>query len=377
MELTIQKKSLLKGLARAHNVADRKGSMAILSNILFRAEPNKDLSLAATDLYLGVNARSEANIQKEGSIAVNAKTIYDIVKNLPEGEVHWVVTEQNAEIRCGKVHYKLPGMSGDDFPPLPNPEDAIFHSVSADALSQLIASTHFSMSSDESRPHLAGALLEGDANLVRMVTTDGHRLSKAEIELKDPNTHLKFSLLTPHKGVTELRRLLDEVKADSKAKEDLPIISLAPSKGNLFVRTHTTELSIKLSDEQFPPYEKVIPPDQKHRIAVDRASFIEALKRIALVANDKSGGVRFELTEGLLKVSSENPEVGQGFEEMEVDYAADPIRIGFNARYVLDALQALDSDEVFLDLSGELDPMVIRPAESAMDYVGVIMPMRI
>ena len=377
MELSISKKSFLRGLARTHAVADRKSSMPILSNILLTAEGKDTLALAATDLYLGVAASAEAKVKKGGSVAVSARTLFDIVKNLPEGEIQWTVGEnQAAEIRCGKVRYKIPGMPGEDFPPLPNPGKADFAEIDAEVLGELIQHTQYSMSTDDTRPHLAGALFEGDGKIVRMVTTDGHRLSKAETKMGDKAPMLNFSMLVPNKGVNELKRLIEDAKGDRKDDGKITV-SVATTGGNAFFRREGISLSVKLADEQFPPYAKVIPQQQSRRVVVNRAAIMEALKRISLVASDKSGGVRLHIEAGQLRITSENPDVGEGSEEMDVDFAGDPLVIGFNARYLLDVLGSLSADDVALELSGELDPGVVRPVTEAIDFIGVIMPMRI
>lgn len=377
MELTISKKSFLRGLARTHGVADRKSSMPILSNILLSTDSTSTLRLAATDLYLGVTATAEAQVTAGGSVAVSARTLFDIVKNLPDGDVKWTVGPNHAaEIRCGKVKYRIPGMPGDDFPPLPSPGRAEFVELAADTVGDLIAKTHFSMSTDDTRPHLAGALFEGDGKVVRMVTTDGHRLSKAEHRID--GAMLNFSMLVPNKGVSELRRLVDDIKAEQKKGEgDVPKVGVATTGGNAFFRGNDVLLSVKLADEQFPPYAKVIPQQQKRRIIVARQSLADSLRRISLVSSDKSGGVRLQIEPGLLRIVSENPDIGEGSEELDVDYAGDPLSIGFNARYLLDALGALAEDEISLELSGELDPGVIKPVGDTSNFIGVVMPMRI
>jgi DNA polymerase-3 subunit beta len=377
MELSISKKSFLRGLARTHAVADRKSSMPILSNILLTAEGTGTLALAATDLYLGVSATADAKVKKGGSVAVSARTLFDIVKALPEGEVQWTVGEnQAAEIRCGKVRYKIPGMPGEDFPPLPNPGKVDFADLDAELLGDLINHTSYAMSSDDTRPHLAGALFEGDGKVVRMVTTDGHRLCKAEAKL-DKGPMLNFGMLVPNKGIAELKRMIEDAKSD-RGKDDGPLtVGVATTGGNAFFRREGIQLSVKLADEQFPPYAKVIPQQQNRRMVIGRTQLTEALKRISLVASDKSGGVRLGLEAGLLRITSENPDVGEGSEELEVDFAGDPVVIGFNARYLLDVLGSLASDQVALELSGELDPGVVRPVSESIDFIGVIMPMRI
>ena len=379
MHLTIHKKDFLRSLARTHSVADRKSSMPILSNILLSTDGPKTLRFAATDLYLSVTSTAPAEIKTGGTIAVAARTLFDIVKNLPEGEVTLqIVGNHGVEIRSGKVRFKIPGMPGQDFPSLPNPGTAEFAALDADEVGKLLSLTHYSMSSDETRPHLAGALFEGDGKSVRMVTTDGHRLSKAECKRGEGKKLLNFSMLVPAKGIAELRRLIDEAKADrQKGDETAPSVSVATAGGNAFFIRDDVMLSVKLVDEQFPPYSKVIPTAQTRKVGVPRMRLIEALRRISLVASDKSGAVLFSAEPGILRITSENPDVGEGMEELEVHYAGDAIQIGFNARYVMDVLGPLVEDDVRLELGGQLDPGVIRPAGSSTDFVGVIMPMRI
>ena len=377
MELSIDKQEFLRGLARTHAVADRKSSMHILSNVLLSTEGKNQLRLSATDLYLGVTSLVPAKIIKGGTIAVAARTLFDIVKNLPAGEVTWKLSDTHAvEIRCGKVRFKIPAMPGEDFPPLPNPGEADFSEIPADVLSELIGLTQFSMSHDDTRPHLAGTLFEGDGKIVRMVTTDGHRLSKAEQKLGDGEAMLNFSMLVPHKGVSELKRMLDEARPAAKGEEPTRI-GVAVSSGSAYFRAGDLNLSVKLTDEQFPPYSKVIPQQSTRKVVAARLMFVEALKRISLVANDKSGGVQLQIEPGVIRLQSQNPDVGEGSEEVDVDYAGESLKIGFNARYLLDALNALPNDEVALELSGELDPGVVKPVGGRSDFVGVIMPMRI
>ncbi len=378
MELTIDKQQFLRGLVRTHGVADRKSSMHILSNVLLSAEGTDRLRLSATDLYLGVTALVPGSIKKGGTIAVAARTLFEIVKNLPEGEVAWKLSDSHAvELSCGKVRYRIPAMPGEDFPPLPNPGDADFAHLEASVLANLIALTQYSMSHDDTRPHLAGTLFEGDGKVVRMVTTDGHRLSKAEHRVSSKASMMNFSMLVPHKGISELKRLLDDVKAAKGKGDESTTIGIATAGGNAFFLRDDLCLSVKLADENFPPYSKVIPSKQSRTIVAARAALVEALRRISLVANDKSGGVQLLLEPGTLRIQSQNPEVGEGSEEVDVDYAGEELRIGFNARYLLDALSALPDDEVAIELSGERDPGVIKPVGDGTEYIGVIMPMRI
>jgi DNA polymerase III subunit beta len=372
MELSISKKDFLRGLSRTHAVADRKSSMPILSNVLLSADDAGILRLAATDLYLAVSASVEAGVKRTGSVALSARTLFEIVKNLPEGEVKLAVDKNHAlSLRSGKIKFRIPGMPGEDFPPLPSPGETGFSELDAGVLAQLIALTQYSMSSDDTRPHLAGTLFESDGKAARMVTTDGHRLSKAEAPVEQAAS---FSMLVPQKGVAELKRLIEDARSDKKG--DRVTLGVATMGGNAFFRGHDVLLSVKLADEQFPPYSKVIPQSSSRRVVAARELLIDSLRRISLVASDKSGGVRLILEAGRLEIMSENPDVGEGSEELEVDFMGEKLAIGFNARYLLDALSAMSDDEVALELGGELDPGVIKPVSDAR-FVGVIMPMRI
>ena len=210
-----------------------------------------------------------------------------------------------------------------------------------------------------------------------MVTTDGLRLSKAEQTVGGKGSMLKFSMLVPHKGISELKRLLDDIKAGKGKGENAPTIGIATSGGNAFFQREDLCLSVKLADENFPPYNKVIPSKQSRTVIAARGPLVEALRRISLVANDKSGGVQLMITPGVLRLQSQNPEVGEGSEEVDVDYAGDELKIGFNARYLLDALSAMTHDEIAIELSGERDPGVVKPVGDNSEFIGVIMPMRI
>ncbi len=382
MQLTISKRNFQRALERTHAVADRKSSVPILSNVLLTTEDTTTLRLAATDLYLGVTSTAPVTVTKGGSVAVSARTLYDIVKNLPDGEVTWSVGPNHAaEITVGKVRYRIPGMPGDDFPPLPTPGASEMSSIDVDVVADLITKTSYSMSTDDTRPHLASALFEGEGRLVRMVTTDGHRLSKCEHRLREGTPMVNFSMLVPQKGIAELKRLLEDAKKDRPQKGDdaAPlVVGVAHAGGNAFFRREGVQLSVKLADEQFPPYAKVIPQAQDKKVVVARGPLLDALRRISLVAGDKTGaGVRFVVRAGVLGVVSENPDLGEGREELDVDYAGGEVTIGFNARYLQDVLGSLSDDEIVIELAGDLDPGVIRPAGDGADFVGVVMPMRI
>jgi DNA polymerase-3 subunit beta len=370
MEFKIEKASLLQGLYLAQGISDRKSTMPILANVLLRTDGKDKLLVAATDLNVTVTAELPCKVTSEGGLTVGAKHLHDIVKSLPTDELTVKRTEnQYAEIRAGKVDYKVVGMADRDFPKLPNHREVTFSKVDAPTLRDMIAKTFFSISTDETRYHLNGVLFESDGQVARMVSTDGHRLSKVERPLVD-GPKLAAGIIIPRKGLMELRRALETA--------DGPI-ELGIHNGHLFVRVENTALSVKLIDAQFPPYDQVIPKENEKIVIAPRVATLEALKRISIMSSDKTWGIKLGIDKGELKVASDNPDLGEAHESLDVSYDGPALTIGFNAKYFIELLGEMEGDEVKLELNGELDPGLVRPAENAKGggYVGVVMPMRI
>jgi DNA polymerase III subunit beta len=223
--------------------------------------------------------------------------------------------------------------------------------------------------------HLNSALFEWEGTKIRMVTTDGHRLSKLEVE--SDGTEASASMLVPLKGVLELRRLCDEALGEASG-DDAPELALTQSGPNAFFDLAGFHFSVKLVDAQFPPYQQVIPENTDHKMRLPRDAVQDALRAVSLAANDRTGGVKISLSKNAVRFTSESPESGEGFDEVAVDYEGPDVTIGFNARYFIDVLNAIDAEEVVVEVSGELDPALIRPGtESSGEYIAVIMPMRI
>lgn len=370
MELKIEKGTFLAGLYLAQGIADRKSTMPILANVLLRTEGKEKLLVAATDLNVTVTAELPARITAEGGITLGARHLHEIVRALPGDSVSLRRADNSyAELRAGKVEYKVVGMPDRDFPKLPNHREVEFRAVEAAALLDMIDKTFFSVSTDETRYHLNGVLFDcdgaGDKAQARMVSTDGHRLSKIDRAL--PGGPKAQGVIIPRKGLSEIRRALEGASGQ---------IELGFHKGHAFVRVGTTAISVKLIEAQFPPFEQVIPKDAERKVPVDRAALLEALKRISIMSSDKTQGVKVALTEGTLRISSDNPDLGEAREELEVKFDQGPVTIGFNARYLIDLLGQMGTEKVRLELNGELDPGVIRPIDGE-DYLGVVMPMRI
>lgn len=377
MELVAPKKNLLRLLQRCQGVADKKSTMPVLANVLLSAQGNL-LQVAATDLYISVTDSIEAEITREGSVAVPARDAFDRVRHMPDGPIQ-ISVSNNAATTIKAVgsarRYTLHGLPGSDFPNLPAvADDAPRIDLNVRTLLTLIDRTVFSISTDETRAHLNSALFECEGNVVRMVTTDGHRLSKMEAKVEGLDA--QTTMLVPQKAVSELKKLLDEVAETDREKVLLTIAQTGP---NAFFTLSGVQFSVKLIDAQFPPYEAVIPAMTDRAVKTARAPFREALRAVSLAASDRTGGVKLAISENALRITSESPESGNGFDEVPIDYTGPEISVGFNAKYLLDVLDAIrDVDEVTLGLSGELDPAVVRPVSDENEqYIAVVMPMRI
>jgi DNA polymerase-3 subunit beta len=382
MELTVPKKDLLKLLTRMQGVAERKSTMPVLSNVLLAVDGPSALRVAATDLYLALVGRVTVDVSRGGSVAVPAKDLLERVRMMPEGPVH-LAAQDNATTTLKAAgsarRYTLRGMPGDDFPPLPTPsEGSPSLALDVDVLQELIAKTHFSISTDETRAHLNSALFEWDGDVVRMVTTDGHRLSKMEVKVS--GRQASATMLIPLKAIQELRRLSDDIAAEAKdaAKEGgaKAQLQITQSGSSAFFQGGGMSFAVRLVDAQFPPYAQVIPQQSEKLVRIPRAAFADALRAVSVAASERTGGVKLALTKGTVRITTESPESGEGFDEVPIEYSGQPMTIGFNAKYFLDVLGALDEDEVQLGLGGELDPAVVRPV-GQRQFLAVVMPMRI
>lgn len=375
MQVTVSKKELLRLLARCQGVADKKSTMPVLGNVLLEASGN-GLRLSATDLFLSVSGEVPAEVTAKGNVAVGARDLFERVKAMPEGKLSITTTDgASTTIRAvGQARrYTLHGIPGSEFPQLPEPaKNEATLTLDVDVVGLLISTTHFSISTDETRLHLNSALFEWKAGLVRMVTTDGHRLSRMQIQVKTKAPDL--TMLVPLKGVQELRRLCDEARG-----EGVKTLQLQRSGQNAFFQIGGIQFGVKLVDAQFPPYDQVIPTSTSYSIVAPRASVADAIRAVSIAASDRTGGIKLSLDQNVIRFSSESPESGDGFDEVPVEYNGDAFTVGFNAKYFLDVLAAIECDELNLGISGELDPAVIRPAQNleGSDYLAVVMPMRI
>jgi DNA polymerase III subunit beta len=376
MQVVVNKRDLVRIVARCQGVADKRSTMPMLGNVLVETEGTGLLKLSATDLYLGLTGTITAEVETAGTVAVGARDLFERVKMMPEGEILLSAPGQGSLViraRGQARRYTLKGIPGADFPSLPKPTGAgEVLELATQSLALLIHRTHFSIAVDDTRLHLNSALLQWEGDRVRMVTTDGHRLSKMEIQGVGSNAFA--SMLIPLKGVQELRRLCDEAVA-----EGIGTVSIVQHGPNAFFRAGTLQLSVKLVDVQFPPYQQVIPASAQHRVVANRALLGEALRAVAIAASERTGGVKISFAPNVMRFASESPESGDGFDELAIEFEGTPTTVGFNAHYLLQAIGCIEQEAVALGISGELDAATLQPAEQATSesYLAVVMPMRI
>ncbi|MCB9655262.1 MAG: DNA polymerase III subunit beta [Deltaproteobacteria bacterium] len=369
MELNIRVPELTRALHRVQGIVEKKTTKPVLASVLIRTRGQDRIAVSATDLEIALTGDYEAEVVKEGSITIGAKALYDIVRSLPEEHASLKRTANNwVEIVCGKVKYRLVANSDEEFPKLPAFSDAAFFSVDAAVVRGMIDKTLYAVSTDETRYNLTGVYCEALAREagLRMVATDGHRLSV--VERTTPQAPIiKDGVIIPRKGLIELRKILDDAGEDGR---------LAFVDNSAVFESSGLTLTMRLVDGRFPDYQQVIPTAFSRQIRLSRATLTQALKRTSLLAPDKGQGVRFDLTENTLSLTTNNPDLGEAREDIDVAYEGEPLRIGFNVRYVMDALSVITEENAVIELTDELSPGVFYGA-GAEGYRAVVMPMRI
>lgn len=366
MEIQIAVEELSRALYRAQGIAEKKSTLPMLSNVLLEARDGK-LFLTAFDMEIGLLGEHRAEVAKEGKIAVSARRLFDIVKMLPEPTMILRQKSNNfLEITCGTSRFRIVASSAEDFPRLPV-ADVPFVAVEPRKLQEMLELASIAVSSDETRLNLNGVFFQPVQGGVRTVATDGHRLSLVEGQMEG-RFEVGAGVILPRKGVAELRKLLAE--GDAGPTE----LGFA---GNMCVfRRPGLTFLMQLVNGQFPEYEKVIPREQSCSLILGRTRFLEALRRVSLLSQDQMHTVKLEAGDGALSVTSQSPELGEAYEELPVETKGEKIRVGFNARYLIDVLAVLDADDVVFQLNDDLSPGVLKPAGDD-SYTAVVMPVRI
>src|SRR5437588_1755176 len=375
MELTVAKADLQKELQLCQGVVEKRSTIPILSNVLLKAADGK-LSIAATDLDVTILSACPARITTPGGVTIEAKRLFDIVRSLPDEDVHITLQENNSLlVDSGTAKFRLLGLPAEDYPTLPTVNATESYDIPLEELKTMVAKVKFAITHEETRFQLNGALLKVQPTKMEMVATDGHRMALINFPQGNGGGKKKsqdLTILVPRKALEEILRL--------EAGED-GTVRFGVSENHLFFEAADRRLLARMIDVNFPNYMEVIARDNDRKVLVDRERLLATIRRISLVANERTRAVRFDFAPGKLTVSSTNPELGDARETVPIDYAGNPFFVGLNAAYVTDFLSVVDTDQVSLDLKDENSQCIGRPstndADLAYEYLYVVMPMRL
>jgi len=365
MKFEIERDVFLKILQRAQGVVEKRNTMPILANILITAKRGK-IEVMATDLEVSIKDQCDAVVAKEGNITINARKLFEIIKEAPEDKID-ISAEGSGKIiiKSGKAKFNIVGLPVDEFPSFPAYDEGELFRIAPDVLKDMIEKTVFAASTDETRYNINGVFVEKDGANIRMVATDGHRLALIERSSEWPK--LDKGVILPRKGILELKKFLESGEG---------AISLAFTVNNMIVKKDGTIVVIRLIDDEFPDYKQVIPKGNERKLNLGRAEFLGSLKRVSLLSSDKGRGVKLELSKERLELSSSNPDMGEAKEELNVDYKDEGFEIGFNAAYMMDALGVMEADSIVLEFKDRESPALLKSAKTD-GYVYVVMPMRL
>ena len=372
MKLTIDRADLFSLTNSAQNIVEKRNAMHILVNVLLEAE-GQTLKVFATDLEVSLTGQAKAKVTEGGRAAVSAKSLFEIVKELPEGPIQLEKKENNwLKLTQHKSVFNIVGMSPEEYPVFPTFSTQDFMKIESEVMREMIEKTIYSVSSDLTRYHLNGVFFEkqkvADGIAYRMVATDGHRLSL--VDRKTDSTGFSTTnqgVIIPRKGLYEIRKLLEVGDG---------VVEIAIEGAQLIVKFQDSILMVRLIEGRYPNYQQLIPQNLKEQLTVQRESLLASLKRVSLLSNQKSKGVTLNITQGKMEITSNNPELGDAKEEIEIDYRGREMRIGFNAKYILDVLSSMNEDVVQIELNDQLSPGLVRP-KNDRSYTCVVMPMRI
>ena len=370
MELVARKADLVRELQFFQQIVERKNTIPILANVLLESNGN-ELTLLATDLEVALKSRCEAAVDKPGAVTLPAKKLYEVVRALPEADVK-LETEKGGtgvKVSAERFESRMPTLPREDFPSLPESGGVAKSSIKGSVLREMVAKTQFAITGEDTRYYLNGALFALRGDSMTLVATDGHRLALVNVKRDPPvKSAEEIKAILPRKTLSELARLLtDDVEVQYERGEN-----------HLFFEIGQRLLISRMIDGQFPAYEKVIPKANDKRIEFERDRLTSAVRRVAILSNERSRAVKFVIDKNKVEVTSSSPEFGEAREPLVVDYAGPALTICFNAQYVQDFLSVVETDVVALELKDDVSQAVMRPVGvENYDYTYVIMPMRV
>jgi DNA polymerase III subunit beta len=374
MELVVRKTDLLRELQLFQGIVERKNTIPILANVLLEAA-GEEVKFLATDLEVGLRSKCAASVAKGGSLTLPAKKLFEIVKALPETDVRIEEDKGGVKVAADRFDSRMQTLPREDFPTLPDANGKVVVTLARDVVKQMISKTQFAITGEDTRYFLNGALFVLRPDSMSLVSTDGHRLALVTVPRDKADKGKKGSgdaedrVILPRKTLLELGRLLSEGDGD---------IQFERGENHLFFDVGGRLLISRMIDGQFPAFERVIPKSNDKKVEFDRDRLTSAVRRVALLSNERSRAVKFQIDKGKVEIASSSPEFGEAKEVLIVDYSAAPVTICFNAQYVIDFLGAVETDGVALEFKDEMSQAVMSPiGADGYSYTYVIMPMRI
>ncbi|HBH87294.1 MAG TPA: DNA polymerase III subunit beta [Syntrophaceae bacterium] len=373
MKFTVQRNTFLEGIQKTLSIVEKKTTMPILNNILLKTDNHK-IKIVATDREIGLVADYDAEIITEGHVTVSARKLYEMIREIQGDSIQFESNESHrVTVTCQKIMYKISGLPADDFPSVIDDRgDVVFHTMKGQLIEELISKTSFAMSGDEMRKNLNGVLFEtiddGGKKTLRMVATDGHRLAIANADIGEESSFtLEKGIIIPKKGLNEIKRLIEDAPEE---------VSLGVRQGMCIVKTNSTMLRVSLVDAEYPDYRRVVPAEKGIVIKFEKNALLHALRRMSVVSSERYSGVIFTLSDGKMMLESTNPDVGEAKEEIEVAYHDQNISMGYNVKYLIDAIEVIDEETVIFEMGVGMKPGVIKPASND-EYVCIVMPLKV
>ncbi|MBU2981227.1 DNA polymerase III subunit beta [Lentibacter algarum] len=372
MKFSIERADLLKAVAQAQSVVERRNTIPILANVLMEAEGN-DVRFRATDLDIEVVDRANAQVERAGATTVAAVTLHEIVRKLPDGALV-TLSDDGASgrltVEAGRSNFSLATLPKEDFPVMASSEYSSNFSAPAPMLRRLFDKSKFAISTEETRYYLNGVYMHvSDADggkVLRCVATDGHRLARIDADLPEGASAMP-GVIVPRKTVGELRKLLEDDEAQ---------IAVSVSETKIRFATPDITLTSKVIDGTFPDYTRVIPQGNTRKLEVDAAEFAQAVDRVATVSSERSRAVKLTLGEDKLVLSVNAPDSGAAEDELVVAYGDERLEIGFNAKYLLEIASQVDRENAVFMFNSSGDPVLMREGNDT-SAVYVVMPMRV
>ncbi|MCF8069394.1 MAG: DNA polymerase III subunit beta [Desulfobacterales bacterium] len=372
MKFTVQKRDIVDILSKIQGLTGRKSNLIVTENVLIKSADEK-ISLMATDLETGFEGTYPAIIEKPGVIAINARKLFEIIKEFPSEDIVINEVENNwVEISNKKINYHIVSMNPEDFPDNPLKDDISFFEIESVQFKKMIEKSLAIMgASDDKRAHIKGVFFErivkGDEKKVRFVSTDGSRLARIDY-IYENGTDLKEGpgILIPKKGLVEINKFI----------ESEGILKIGFKKNNFIIKKDSETIIVRLLEGDFPQYEDILKIEKSNIIKLEKTLFSMMLRRMSILTNENYKGVIFNFEEGKITITTTNPDIGESKEDMTIDYKGEPISVSFNPKYFIDILNVIEDENVMFYIIDEDKPCLIE-GENDKNFLSVIMPMRI